>query len=173
MDDEDAASGERATLVDRARPLAPPAVRLLPASGLSALSAGAVLVADVFAVGPVLDVVSAVAVVSAAPEVGVEALDGLGPHSTDCGAPDGRPYVLLDLAHVADSSLAVDVDDLEPPVKEVVHRSLGARAAALVDLVEQPRPDFSASRSVSRRVARAGTVSRNQSFSPVTWSSPA
>jgi hypothetical protein len=125
------------------------------------------------AVGAVLDVLLAAAVVAAAPQLRVQPVDRLGLDPAKLQPADRRPDVILDLADVAGAGLPLDVEHLQPPVQQLVDRGLRPRAALLVDLVEQPGDGLLGSRFVSLWVARAGTVSRSQIFLPVSWSTPA
>jgi hypothetical protein len=47
--------------------------------------------------------------------------------------------MLLDLLDVALPGRYIDVQDLEPPVEELVHRRLASRIAAFVNLRQQSR----------------------------------
>lgn len=128
------------------------------------------LVTQVLLVGSVLHVRTPVAVVAAPTELRVETLDVLGLDSSDLLLAQHRPNVLVNLPHVAGSGLAVDLDDLQVAVEELVDRGAGARAPSFVDPAEKTRPDLLGLLLGLPSGRASATVSRSQSFSPVSWS---
>ena len=80
----------------------------------------------------------AVAVVPAAAELGVERVQSLGPHSAGFRPPQKGSDVQLQVPAVGAVGGHADVQRLQVPVEQLIHRRTGARAALLVDGVEEP-----------------------------------
>ena len=76
---------------------------------------------------------------SAATELGVEGLQGLGVELADRDGAERGPNVFVE----PDTRVAcgrLQFNHLEPPVEQRVHCRVSARVAALVDLSEKPSP---------------------------------
>lgn len=104
---------------------------------LGALAPSVVLIANVLPCGPVCDERTSPAVITASTETGVQRVDRLGIQACDRKLTDSRPDVLLDLADVVDARRALNIEDAQPAVEQLVHRRARAWASALVDLIEE------------------------------------
>ena len=143
VNDADARRSKRAAAMRAAGAIAPLTLRGgVAGAELRALPPSAVLVAGMLAVGAVLYVAPAAAVITTAAELAVEPFDGLSLDSAGRKATKRRADVFLDLSYVPNTCLALDVDHVEPPVKEAVHRGFRAGVASLVDLIQEPSPDL-------------------------------
>jgi hypothetical protein len=98
-----------------------------------------VLVAGVRARSAVLNIISAVAVVAAAPEVSVKRLKCVGLDPRDWGRSENRADVLAGLAGVVPSGSGGDIEsDFEVAVEQLIDSGGGSRRSSLVNLVLQP-----------------------------------
>lgn len=100
------------------------------------------VVAFVRAGGPALLRPLAVAVVTATPEFPVKRVLKLTGHLGERLGADQRPDVVRGQGPVIVFRLLFNVQLVEVPIKELVHRRLGARAATIVHLGEEAGPDL-------------------------------
>lgn len=98
------------------------------------------LVAHVLVRGAVVNALPVHAVRPAPPQLLVQRVQGFSVERPCFQVPHERPNVLLQVAGVHPVSGAPDVERLQVPVEQLVHRRARARVPALVDLVEQLRP---------------------------------
>ncbi|MEQ7125161.1 hypothetical protein ABN034_11630 [Actinopolymorpha sp. B11F2] len=100
------------------------------------------LVAGVVPRCPMLNVTTAATMVATPAEVGVQRLKYLGVDATDLGGAEQGSDVFVDLRQVAASRARLHIENVEPPVKQLVESRGRFRMASLVDLSEEAGERF-------------------------------
>src|SRR5690348_9255866 len=81
-------------------------------------------------------------VMAAASQGRVERLQRLSINLSYRDRAEQRPNVLVDLSDVAKPGGHLDVEHIQPAVKQLIHRRVGTRIALFVDLRQQARTDL-------------------------------
>jgi hypothetical protein len=91
---------------------------------------------------PVLQEPRARAVLATAAQLRVEGVEHIGVERTDLHVPDQRSDVLVRVAQVGCPRTALQRDQLEVPIEQLVDGGGGARVPPLVNLAGQPPRDL-------------------------------